>query len=259
MILIDSSYRQRLAYRRHLLLTHPSQTTSHLPAAAPALAELHTYLFSHHLPRRFPAYFTLTPSGVLLQNHTNSNTYPIVPQSPTLALRALAENLDEDLILLQPDGSDYRVSAFAVCAPAGYSLDRKLGCALREVGRGVEGGLGDVLAGLEPGVENALARWEWTLAPDSELFCLQERWGQGAKPWSVERACLRVERQTLWKLPGTEAVVLGVKTYITPLKQLKTNTEQAGRLREAVLALDGEAARGKRAEVWRDEVVAYLS
>ena len=258
MILFDSSYRQRLAYRRHLLLTHTTETTSHLPAAAPALAELHTYLFSYHLPRRFPAYFTLTPSGVLLQNHTSSNTYPIVPQSPSLALRALAENLDEDIILLQPDGVDYRVSAFAVCAPAGYSLDRKLGCALREVGRGVEGGLGDVLGGLEPGVENALARWEWTLAPDSELFCLEERWGQGKK-WGVERACLRVERQTLWKLPGTGAVVLGVKTYITSLKQLKSNPAEARRLREAVEALDGEAARGKRAEVWRDEVLAYLS
>lgn len=266
LILLDSTYRSRLALRRHLLLTHSSQTYDSLPSATSALTELHNYLFAYHLPRRFPEYFSLTPSGVLLQNHTSSNTFPIIPQSNINALRALGENLDEDFIIWSP-GKEYTLSAFVSCFPAGFELHKKLGKTLAQVHRPSEADarLAPVFDTLEPGVENAVCRFNWAVAKSDKLFAPGERWEteevhveRAKEEFVVEKACVRVERLTLWKLPGTGAVVMGVKTYITPLREIRKDAEDARALVRAVEDMAPEVRRAKGEMVWGDKVREYL-
>jgi hypothetical protein len=248
LILLDSSYSRRLAYRRQLLRTHPSDTYGHLPSATWAVSEYYTYMMASHLPTRFPAHFSLSPSGTLVQNHTTTNTYPIIPQSAPNALRALGENLDEDFIFLLPaeDGS-YHVAAFVVCFPSASNIAQKLGCVHAPIPEAN-------LATLRPGAENAVQKVNWTIARTAELFTPAYE-GEGQMEDEVIRAeecCLRVERQTMVKLPETGAIVCGIKTYMTPLSEIKNEEGEAERLAEAIEGLGD--ARG----VWGKAVLEYL-
>lgn len=272
LILLDSSYKRRLAYRRQLLRSHPNETYGHLPNATWAVSEFYTYIVSEHLPSRFPAHFSKSPSGTLVQNHTTTNTYPIIPQSATNALRALGENLDEDFVFLLPgeDGS-WRVSAFAVCFPNGFNLAEKLGWKMGEVHApvpGFEAKLGQSLeryfSKMQPGVEHAVQRVNWGIARTAELFTPSgTHVYDGEEPKEdetlrPEQCCLRVERQTLWKLPETGAIVFGIKTYMTPLSELKKEEGEAERLAEAIEGFGDAMGRYKARDVWGKAVLEYL-
>ncbi|KAI5858599.1 hypothetical protein BZA05DRAFT_381830 [Tricharina praecox] len=272
LILLDNSYRRRLAYRRHLLVSNPSETYGHLPNASYAVSEFYTYIFDSHLPTRFPCQFSKSPSGTLVQNHTTSNTYPIIPQSAPNALRALGENLDEDFVFLLPsDDGSWAVSAFVVCFPNGFGLGEKLGWKIGDVHAPVpefKAKLGKslerFLAKLRPGVENGVQRVNWGIAATDELFTPA---GTHVYDGEVvgddmniraEECVLRVERQTLWKLPGTGAVVFGIKTYTTPLSEIKAEDGEAERLAQAVEGLGDDMGRYKARGVWGKTVLDYL-
>ncbi|KAF8541644.1 hypothetical protein BDD12DRAFT_828640 [Trichophaea hybrida] len=273
LILLDRTYRSRLAYRRHLLQTHPTETYGHLPAASWAVSEFYTYIISQHLPTRFPQHFSKSPSGTLVQNHTTTNTYPIISQSAPNALRALGENLDEDFVFLLPgDDGIWRVSAFVVCFPNGFNLGEKLGWALGDIHSpavpGLEQKLGKSLerffTKLQPGVENGVRRVNWGIARSQELFTpdgIHVYEGEEVHEDSAIRAeecCLRVERQTLWKLPGTGAIVFGIKTYMYPLPEIKAEEGEAERLAEAIEGLGDDMGWYKARGVWGKTVLEYL-
>ena len=269
LILLDSSYRLRLAYRRRLLTNYPSMTYGALPSSFPAVSEFYTHIISHHLPTRFPQHFSKSPSGTLVQNHTTTDTYPIIAQSATNALRALGENLDEDFIFIVPsaDGS-WNVEAFIVCFPNGFSLSENLGWKLGEAHvpiPGFEGDLGKSLGQfftkLAPGVENGVKMSNWTITRSNELFMPSGAHGgddEACQEINPEDCCLRVERQTFWKLPGTGAVVFGTKTYLTPLSEIKSEQGEAKRLASAIESLGSNIGRYEGHGIWSEQVLAYL-
>lgn len=76
-----------------------------------------------------------------------------------------------------------------------------------------------------------------------------------------EKAHLRIERQTLHRLPGTGALVFGFKTYRYGLDEVK----REGSGGELAAAVDGlkeasvpEMNTYKRGVVWGEKVKAYL-
>jgi hypothetical protein len=266
LFLIDSSYASRLKLRRRLLTNHPQATYGQLPQAVFAVLEFYNYLVSHHLPARFPTLFGKSPSGTLVQNYITTNTYPIVAQSAPLALRTLGENLDEDFVFLLPsaDGS-WRVSAFIACFPSGFDLSKELGAPLSQVHGpvlGLQQEMGEDLTQyftkIKPGVENCVQRVNWSIVLDDELFMpnggTHAHEGQEV---DADKCRMRVERQTVWKLPETGAVMFGWKTYMYTLKELKEEGE-AENLAEAIEGLGDDIRRHKGRGIWEEKVLAYL-
>ncbi len=78
---------------------------------------------------------------------------------------------------------------------------------------------------------------------------------------TVLKTHLRCERQTLHRLPGSEAIVFSFKTYLYPLSEIK-NEGLGEELAQAVDGLKGGSVPGmhfyKRAVVWGEVVKAYL-
>ncbi|KAI5818080.1 hypothetical protein BZA77DRAFT_343188 [Pyronema omphalodes] len=271
LIMLDRNYRMRLAKRRHLMRTHHN-TTGCLPHASWAVNEFYTYLISNHLPTRFPTVFSKSPSGTLVLNQTTSDTYPVIPQSSQNALTALGENLDEDFVFLVPDAEGvYRVGAFVMCFPNGFDMSTKLGATMEEIHKPVpelQAKLGKSIerhfARMTPGVENGVKRTNWSISRSSELWTPQGTHVYDGEeiPEDVainpEECCLRVERQTIWKLPGTGAIVFGIKTYLTPLSEIKQEAGEAEKLATAIEGLGDKMGRYKARGVWGSQVLQYL-
>ena len=75
------------------------------------------------------------------------------------------------------------------------------------------------------------------------------------------QTCQRTERQTLHRLPRSQAIVFAFKTYLYPIKQIK----EEGLGEELAQAIDGLKQGNtpdmhfyKRAPVWAEAVKRYL-
>lgn len=288
---MDNTYLSRMKFRKSLIAQNPTETIQCNPICNSAVLELHDWIFSTYLPARFPQIYHLNsssnPGGQRsLFNTANSTSIPLNPQSPLSALRALGENIDTDFLLLMPSsrrdpssGSDsssspiYNLEAFICCCPSGFTLRSKLGMPLAEIHTPVPG----YKAKLEKSMDRFFARLEcgravkrsnWTITTDDVLFKQGGTHGHGddedtgqQEEVVVENCRLRSERQTLFRLPQSRAIVFSFKTYMYTLSEIKN----AGHAEALVEAIEGlrrgnvpEMNHYKRAEVWGKPVIEFL-
>jgi hypothetical protein len=69
---------------------------------------------------------------------------------------------------------------------------------------------------------------------------------------------LRVERQSLRRLPRSGAVVFGIRTYVYPIGMIASDPAVAARLAAAVRGLPEELANYKSVGVVREPLLEYL-
>lgn len=177
--------------------------------------------------------------------------------APTNALRTIGEMVDEDFIILQPDAQrpgSWMVGGWVVCSPNGFRMTEKAGRKLGEPhGSEWESKLGksleSYLSSLEPGADHAVESHGWSIVQNGELFCLDDNkvFGRNQEGGDLKDVCLRVERQTIWKLPNSGGVVFGIKTYITPLSTIKAEGEGPA-LAHAIESRFGTGMHGALAE-----------
>ncbi|KAF2724582.1 hypothetical protein K431DRAFT_262555 [Polychaeton citri CBS 116435] len=196
-----------------------------------------------------------------------------------------------------PDGSPiYHLQAFVTCFPSGFSTRQKLGLPLAQIHAPVPG----YAAKLEKSMDRFFARVEvgkivkranWSITTDDVLFCEEgthirenEDGEAGAEPKNermleanehsieedierqrenvkIENCRLRVERQTLHRLPVSKALVFAFKTYQERLEDVKADGD-GNTLADAIDGLGIGNVPGmrvyKRGVVWGDRVAAYL-
>jgi hypothetical protein len=111
--------------------------------------------------------------------------------------------------------------------------------------------------------ERPVWRINWSLVDEPTLF-LPEGHGRKDADASItaenagERVWLRVERQTLRRLPGSGAVVFGIRIYRHPLSSLAAAPEAAGHLARWLGELPEDLARYKSLPVFGNAARAYL-
>ncbi|MBD3624336.1 MAG: DUF3445 domain-containing protein [Rhodobacteraceae bacterium] len=215
----DGAFAPQMALRDRLIAEYPGLVTLALPEASDALAETVSAL-SDHLSR-CPGYILrgdslVRPDGVCLR---------LAPSAGTLGRLT-----QEDWLILQhpADGGEAVLTAGALCFPAHWNLPDKLGKPLSRVHDPVPGyadtlaaRVNRVFSALHP--DRPLQRLNWSLASTPHLHCPRP---QGRRTGEAPHY-LRVERQTLRRLPRTGAIVFGVKTYLTPLSSLSPPARQA--------------------------------
>ena len=144
-------------------------------------------------------------------------------------LYAASRLVADDLVLMQKSDA-WRVAALSLSAPTFFSAEQVIGHSLAELhgpvptfaerfGKRVE----RIFDGLRPGL--VLQRRNWTLVNTGELFTprsapIRARIGEIAPTEAGEALFLRVERQTLRRLPQTGAVVFTIRVWRDPLASL---------------------------------------
>ncbi len=260
----DETYAAQMAARDALIAAARPRVVARLPAGEAAERELLDLVVAHAQARHG---LERVRGGA----RRRDGVTVAFDDAPIAVAGRLAQ--EDFLILDRPEDaaepeSEHRLVSGVLCFPAFWTLTEKIGRPLARIHKpvaGYEGGLARrvqrLFDGVRPGRPLWRANWNfqagrglWT--PMSEA----EKIGPAAAPRRRDDAAwLRVERQTVLRLPRSGAVVFGVRTLITPIARL-TDEDWAGLARalselpeaerraKAGDALLAEAARrGRRA------------
>lgn len=226
------------------------------------------HLLAEHLPARFPhtyrcegAFVAILPAGRSVRL-----------DDPSAAPLAVAARLvQEDLILLRKRGEAWHVVAGALSFPSSWSLREKLGRPMHAVhdpvpdfGTGTRNAMmiERMFDHLRP--EMPVIRWNWSIYGDDALFHPEStdpahrRFGAGER---AEAVFMRVERQTLRRLPESGDIVFTIRIHVDPLAALEAHpdaTAIAGALVGQLLELNPAQLDYKGLTLERDRLVARL-
>lgn len=264
LIVIDTLYPAELALRRTLLAEQRAEVLAALPEAEDACAELLEVL-AELLPRRFPDWFVR--AGGRLENRLTGEACAL-GATGVAALEAAGRLVQEDLCILQLREGVPFLTAGVLCFPGGWRLVEKLGLPLAQVhapvpiypdrlARPVDRLIGTLKSG------RLVERVNWSLLDTPTLFRpgghFRRKRNTDVTPENAGQTLyLRVERQTLRRLPRSEAVVFGIRTYVYPLALIAGDAAVAARLAAAVRGLPDDLKGYKSVGVFEEPLLAYL-
>lgn len=132
----------------------------------------------------------------------------------------------DDLCIMEFDGANWRLTGAVVCFPSRWSLLEKIGTTLDEIHGPVPGYATELRQPTTTffhrlRADRPMWRLNWTLLDNPELF--QPHPERRAVTGDPASWWFRVERQTLVRLPTTDAIVFTIRTYVTSLPTLVKN------------------------------------
>jgi hypothetical protein len=205
----DATYAAQMALRDDLAALSPHDVIACLPEGLAAAHELLARVRDHTGDAAIRA------DGVRV---------PLTGPPMATLCRLVAEDL---LILTRPEGgAEHVLVAGTLCFPSNWVLREKIGKPLMRIHMPVEeygAALGARVQRLHDGVAAGRPLWRanWNFVPDPALYTptpeSQKVKRSPAAPCAWQDAWIRVERQTLSRLPQTGAVVFGIQTMIAPL------------------------------------------
>jgi hypothetical protein len=165
------------------------------------------------------------------------------------ALEAAASAVSDDLCILIKDGEGlWRLEAASLCAPTFWRLGEKLGEPL--------GGLHGPVPGANPGMVGrihrmfdalrpgqVLERFNWTVQPGAARYTPEQApfkkiAADLRAAGALDALWLRVERQTISKLPISGAVAFTIRVAIDPLRAALADADHVAAFRAAWDGID---------------------
>ncbi len=262
----DENLVVELREKARLLNQHHAEVFTSLPQAAAGSAEV-LELLVDHLPARFPELYTR--AGDQFNNLATDQRWDIT--QPTLHLLDLAGRLvQEDLCLMQRSTTTkvYHLIAASLCFPSRWRLADKIGKRLNTIHAPIPGYEEQIASTMDKffdrlKVDKPVWRLNWSLLDDPTLFqpTVQGRTGANTDITAQnagEKLWLRMERQTLRRLPRTKDILFTIRVHVKPLAQLVTQPERAAQLAGAVRALPQPVRLYKSLSPFIDAALAWL-
>jgi len=257
----------QLAEKRKLLATRHDDVVQTLPQAQPASEEALKLLLDH-LRQYHSGRFTF--DGGTLRNVATGEQWDLA-QSSLHPLEQATRLVQEDFCILQADddtGDTYHLTAGAVCFPSNWRLSDKIGRALIDVHGPVPGYAEKLGTPVDRFFKNLSAgtimvRANWLIHATPELFQsghkLDAATAAAITPENAgEKLWLRVERQTLRRLPQSGAVLFTIRTHITRLREAIRDVKSGQDLAAAVRTMPDDVARYRGMRIFRAALLEWL-
>tara|TARA_E500000318_G_scaffold29852_1_gene29737 strand:- start:2987 stop:3904 length:918 start_codon:yes stop_codon:yes gene_type:complete len=185
------------------------------------------------------------------------------------ALDLAGRLVQEDLCLMTPGEEGYLLHAASLCFPARWVLGEKLGRPMMGIHEHVSGyaeKLGKPVDRFFTHLkaDKPVARLNWSVIDDPALFQTSGKF-RNEDPTEItvenagERLWLRVERQTLRRLPQSGDILFTIRTFVDPLSSLEARPDLAVGLRGAVADMPEGMQRYKSLIPFREALDGYLS
>ncbi|KAH7062686.1 hypothetical protein B0J12DRAFT_592031 [Macrophomina phaseolina] len=273
-IRIDRGYLARLEERRPLLREKADFTIGTGEAVNPAIEELYEEIMIKYLPARFPTMFRRRGAKVV-ENLATGATYPLSTKGLTHAqmLQHMGENVEEDFYFMCPDADgQFRLRGYVACFPGGFLSPARVGESVREIHKPVPGydqklglSVDRYFSRMKPG--DFIGRMNWSLQVDgADLFRTEGNNYYPEKDQEVEdikynpplsECFLRVEHQTLTALPRSRAIIFTVRSYMTPLHQVRAEGD-GNALADAIESMPEGLGNYKMRQYWGEKILPWL-
>ena len=255
---VDGRLRAYLDEKDRVSQRAPEQVFAAEPGSFDAQREVLDMLAAH-LPARFPDIYR--PNGTAVDILPAFRRADLL--SPLPPLLTAASLVQEDLVIMAKGEDAWRLSAASLCFPSSWHLREKFGRPLHEVhapvpdfGEGTRhaGMIERIFDNLRP--EQPVIRWNWSIHDDDALFHPPI-----GRPYDFAGgAFLRLERQTLRKLPKTGAILFTIRIHLNPLEVLANHPpELAAQLAGQLAAMNPAQLAYKGLTAQRDHVLARLA
>ncbi|KAI4246173.1 MAG: hypothetical protein L6R40_002126 [Gallowayella cf. fulva] len=231
---VEKTYVERIKERKHLFSTNGNMVLDYLPGSELGCKEV-MEMALQFLCARYPQYFSLCESedhGYVFHNGILHNQTVIRDMHP---LHVLLENVPEDFAVMirNPEDGYYYFRAGILCSSLGWSVKSKLGMQLKEIHSPIP----DYKEKMEFSMDRYFAklptsrpiqRGSWGLEVDTPLFMPpgdpHEKLRESQLPEAelpLSRIHLRVDWQTLRRLPLSGAIIFNFKALFTPVEEFR--------------------------------------
>ena len=229
-----------------------------LPAQRECLRLLCDYLTEHHpqIYRRDADRITIAGSDTI--DLADASRPPIFTAGSLI---------QDDLVILERKDAGWTITAAHLAFPSSWSLAEKFMKPMDEVHGHVPGFSGGtrnatlihrIFDNLQPDLP--VERFNWSINRGYALYHPPGlKWAKGEG--DPELAYIRVERQTLRRLPQTGAIIFTIRIYLDPLqafRQTPDGQNLARALAAQLEALTPDQTAYKGLAAWRDRLCTYL-
>ncbi|AZO28063.1 MULTISPECIES: DUF3445 domain-containing protein [unclassified Mesorhizobium] len=234
-------------------------------------------LLAAYLPAKHPESHRGDGSAIEVVG-LNGATRELSPELREAPLVRASLLVQEDLILMRRDDSGWRLAAGSLCFPSSWSLREKFGKPLQQIHAPVPGfGPGtrpaEVINRMFDGLQGqAVERFNWSIQAGDALYHplsnIQRVDRATNRPTRFPdgdinaHAFIRVERQTLRKLPVSRDILFTIRIHLDPLAVLARHPDKAAlaaSFAEQLNALDQAQLDYKGLTADRDRLVAFLA
>ncbi|MBZ9680472.1 MULTISPECIES: heme-dependent oxidative N-demethylase family protein [unclassified Mesorhizobium] len=237
---VDGHLLPYLAKKRRLYAEIPERVFVEQDGTLDAQQEV-LELLGAYLPERFPDTHRRSDAGVAVVGATSRPTIPSsLAGAPLVAASLLVQ---EDLILMRRGEDGWRLAAGSLCFPSSWSLVEKFGKPLQQIHEPVPGfGPGtrpaDLINRMFDGLQGqAVERYNWSIQSGDALYhplSNIERIDRAtSRPTRFPdgdvktHAFIRVERQTLRKLPASRDILFTIRIHLDSLAVLARHPDRA--------------------------------
>jgi len=237
---VDHHLMPYLAEKRRLYAEIPERVFVEEDGTRDAQQEV-LELLGTHLLEAFPETFRRTGPGIEVAGAAGDFTLPSGLKDAPLAAASLL--VQEDLILMRRDDSGWRLVAGSLCFPSSWSLLEKFGRPLQDIHAPVPGfGPGtrpaELINRMFDGLQGqAVERYNWSIQsgdalyhPLSDLQRIDRATNRPSRFPDGDihaHGFIRVERQTLRKLPVSRDVLFTIRIHLDPLAVLARHPDRA--------------------------------
>lgn len=226
---LEHTYADRVKQREQLFEVYGPMVLQALPGSDIATKEL-MEMCLQFLCARYPHYFHLDTASKLLHNKILQTQTDLRATEP---LHVLLHNIPEDfaIMLRDPETGLYRFRAGMICSSLGWNLGSKIGLKLHEIHQPVPNYREKMQFSMDRyfakmPADKAIQRGSWGLEIDEPLFMPpddpHEKLRETQDPaHTLERCHLRVDWQTLRRLPLSGTIVFNFKAVFTPVTEFR--------------------------------------
>ncbi|KAF5310027.1 hypothetical protein D9619_010282 [Psilocybe cf. subviscida] len=229
---LESTYHERIAQRLEIYRKNGKAVVDAMPGSELACQELMEMVIQY-LCVRYPNSFSYDDvSGTFYNRILDTETPNVLEKTGVAALETVLENVPEDFPMMMKDEKGvYRLRCGITLSAIGWNMQQKMGKTMPEIHEPVPFYQEKLKSSIERyfsklTCDKPIQRGSWGIEIGQPLYLqtTDPHWALRDKQdpaLSVADLYLRVDWQTLRRLPHSRAIVFNYKALFTPVTQLR--------------------------------------
>ena len=232
---IDNKFEEEIRLKKKLLKSNRDDVLQITQGSEDKQNEILESIVSY-LQKFHSDIFKVTKDSVYIES--TNDLYKLNQFKNPIELASLL--VQEDLVMMSPKEDTFYLEAASLSAPSHWSLTEKFSKSLMDLHHGVPGYKEDIGQRVDEifnrlPAERILERFNWSIYDDPKLFQpVHSKPFVEFKESKPNKLFLRVERQTIRKLPVYGTVLFTIRVYVDPIESILNDEHTLASLKMAL-------------------------